>query len=224
MKVYRLSMALLACLLPRRPKMTLYRYVLGYEISSSADIGISLVLVTQLRMGDCARIGHLNVIRGCETVDLGDHAQIGSLNWIGGHAVDDNGHYAEEVDRHPVLSVGRHAAITTRHLLDCTAGIYIGHYATVAGFRSQFLTHTVDLKRNKQRSESIEIGVYAFISTSVIMLPGTSVPDYSVLGAGSVLTKHLEKSFCLYAGQPAVEVKDLPHDLAYFNRLEGFVR
>lgn len=220
---HRAVVCVVACLLPGRMKRSLYRRLLHYEISDSARIGFSFITADHLSMSGGSSIGHFNVIRRCEAVRLDDHAAIGSLNWIGGHPKGDDGHYVDETDRHPILHLERHASITTRHLVDCTGGITIGKFATVAGFRSQLLTHSIELARNKQTASHITVGAYAFVSTSVVLLPGSAVPPYAILAAGSVLTKPFEERYCLYGGQPARKLKELPHDMLYFSREKGFV-
>src|SRR5207245_5527131 len=85
----------------------------------------------------------------------------------------------------PQLIVGDHAAITHRHLIDCTDSITIGRFTTVAGHRSQFLTHGIDFEDCVQKAKPIEIGQYCHIGTSCILLPGSRLPDYSMLGAAS---------------------------------------
>ena len=55
--------------------------------------------------------------------------------------------------------------------------------------------------------------------TGCILLPGSALPDYSVLGAGAVLTKAHERTGCLYAGSPAKEIKSLDvESIPYFKR------
>jgi hypothetical protein len=49
------------------------------------------------------------------------------------------------------------------------------------------------------------------------------LPDYSVLGASSMLNKEYSEPYFLYAGNPAKAIKPLPKDTAYFNRSAGFV-
>ena len=55
------------------------------------------------------------------------------------------------------------------------------------------------------------------------MLGGAALPDRSVLGAGSVLNKAHTEECAVYAGQPAVRVKALDPEAAYFHRERGFV-
>jgi acetyltransferase-like isoleucine patch superfamily enzyme len=49
------------------------------------------------------------------------------------------------------------------------------------------------------------------------------LPDYSVLGAGAVLTKAHTKAGCLYAGSPAKEVKELEVDVIPYFKLDKHV-
>ena len=122
-----------------------------------------------------------------------------------------------------MLLLGTHSAITSRHLLDCTNTVSIGPFTTIAGFRSQILTHSIDLAVNRQNSAEVKIGAYCFVGTGCIVLPGASLPDYCVLGAGAVLNQPVSESHTLYAGVPAHAVKKLPADSGYFNRPRGFV-
>jgi len=79
----------------------------------------------------------------------------------------------------------------------------------------------VDFASNVQTARGIRIGRYSFVATSTVLLPGTSLPHFSILAAGSILTKDFKRPYGLYAGHPAVRVKELSEDLAYFRRETG---
>jgi acetyltransferase-like isoleucine patch superfamily enzyme len=145
------------------------------------------------------------------------------LNWITGFPSGKSRHFAHQPDRRPELILGAHAGISSRHLIDCTARVRIGAFATVAGFRSQFVTHSVDLEAGRQSSEPIEIGEYSFVGTDSVILGGSSLPHHSVLSAKSLLNKKWDTPFHLYGGVPAKPLKELPHEMEYFRRKEGFV-
>ncbi len=117
----------------------------------------------------------------------------------------------------------RHAGISSRHFIDCTARVRIGAFTTVAGFRSQLITHSIDLAAGRQSSEPIEIGEYCFLGTEAVVLGGSCLPHHSVLGAKSLLNKKWEMPFHLYGGVPAKPLKKLPEEMEYFRRQEGFV-
>jgi acetyltransferase-like isoleucine patch superfamily enzyme len=119
--------------------------------------------------------------------------------------------------------VERHAGISSRHLIDCTARVRIGAFATIGGFRSQLLTHSIDFAANRQAAEPIDIGEYSFTGTNSVMLGGSVLPHHCVLGAQSLLNRKWEEPYRLYAGVPAKPVKELSPELEYFRRTEGFV-
>jgi acetyltransferase-like isoleucine patch superfamily enzyme len=209
--------------LPWRLKRLLLRSLYGYELDSTAHIGLAWVFPRRLSMGPHSSIGHFTVCKGLESLSLGEHAIIGRLNWISAYPLNQPPHFRHRADRKPQLLVGEHAAITHRHIIDCTDEVVVGAYATVAGYRSQILTHSVDLKECRQDAKPVRIGRYSFIGTACTILGGAVVPDHSVLGAGSLLNKAFEESFRLYAGVPAKAVSHLDADMKYFTRSTGYI-
>mgnify|MGYP000131553782 FL=1 len=119
-------------------------------------------------------------------------------------------------------SIGKNTSITSRHYFDCNGGIYIGDYCTIAGFETAFMTHSIDLKNNRQDTSPIRIGNYAFVGARCTILKGAILPDYSVLGACSLLNKQYNTPG-LYAGNPAKYIKSL-ENYKYFEREYGFVK
>jgi hypothetical protein len=173
-------------------------------------------------MGPGTRIGHFTLTRNLDIMRLEEKASIGQWNWITGYARGGPA-YRAETSRISKLVLRRHAAVTSRHYLDCTNSIEVGEFSTVAGLRSQFLTHGIDLHYSIQRSRPIFIGRFCFVGTNCVILGGSVLPDYSVLGAKSLLNKIYYETRSLYAGVPARKVKDLPPTSAYFLRTDGFV-
>lgn len=107
--------------------------------------------------------------------------------------------------------------------MDCTNQIIIGDYVTIAGYYSQFLTHSIDVYEGRQDSHPIFIEDYCFVGTGVKILGGSKLPAYSVLGAGAVLNKQYEQKWTVYGGVPAKVIKKLPATSKYFTREKGFV-
>lgn len=148
---------------------------------------------------------------------------IGRGNWITGVPSRDRTHFAEHKGRVAKLTLGEHAAITSRHIIDCTDTVTIERFATVAGFQSQLLTHSIDLELNKQRCAPITIGEYSFVGTASVVLPGAVLPGFSILGAKALLNKKFEEPYVLYGGVPARPIKTLSSELKYFARTHGYV-
>lgn len=217
-------MAGLSILLPWAVRRLILTRVCHYVIPRSSRIGLAWIVPDRLIMGEGASIGHFTVCRGIGFLSLGDHSHIGRFNWIGGEPIDPpSAFFASETGRRPYLIVGRHSAITARHYLDCTNTISIGDFTTVAGVRSAFLSHGIDVETAKQRSAPIVIGSYCLVGTNCVVLGGSKLPDCSVLGAGSLLRDRCDDSHRVYAGVPSRAVKKLPSDSAYFHRRHGVV-
>lgn len=214
---------LLTLFLPWILRRPLLNALFGYQIESSAKIGLSWFIPNHLVMGPGSSIGHFNVCKGLDLVSIGSDASIGRLNWITGFPSNDRTHFTQDVERRPELILDEHAAVTNRHIIDCTNAIHVGAFSTVAGFRSQFLTHSIDLATCRQASKPIVIGAYCFVGTGVIILGGSVLPNKSVLGAGSVLQKNYDSESTLYAGAPAKPIKEIDTSQGYFVREKGFV-
>jgi acetyltransferase-like isoleucine patch superfamily enzyme len=209
--------------MPWRPKRWLLQRLFRYHLHPSSRIGWSWVYPEALTMEAGASIGHLTVCKGLSLMRLGAHASIGRLNWISAYPSGRPPHFAHIAARAPELILGDHAAITHRHIIDCTERITIGRFATLAGYRSQLLTHSIDLVECRQDARAISIGDYCFVGTACTILGGTIVPDHSVVGANALLNQAYEESYRLYAGVPAKAVTILDDSMKYFRRTHGFV-
>jgi acetyltransferase-like isoleucine patch superfamily enzyme len=213
----------LSLLLPWEARRRFLERQFGYTIHPMSRIGFSWILPQRLIVEEHATIGHLTLCKNIALLHLKAHASIGNGNWITGFPLGNSRHFAQESDRQPRLIVGEHSAITHRHLIDCTNSVTIGKFTTFAGYGSQILTHSIDLAQNRQASAPVRVGDYCFVGTNSVLLSGSALPDYCVLGAKSLLNKSFTDTHQLYAGVPARGVQSLSADLAYFRRTEGFV-
>ena len=195
----------------------------GFTIHPTARIGLAWIFPERLIMEANSSIGHLTLCKNIALLHRGEQVSVGRGNWITGFPLGPSPHFASETERRPELIIGAHSAITHRHLIDCTNTITIGRFTTVAGFHSQMLTHSIDLAHNRQASAAIRIGDYCFVGTNCVLLGGSAVPDFCVLGAKSLVNKAFTETHQLYGGVPAKAVQALPTDYAYFNRTTGFV-
>lgn len=210
--------------LPWFLRRVLLQLFCGYRLHPTSRIGLSLVYPDELVMGEHANIGHLTVCKGLRRLHMGAHSSIGRGNWITGFPAENKTFFAHQKDRVPELILGAQSAITHRHIIDCTSAVHIGEFTTVAGFRSQILTHSIDLMDCRQSSAPVTIGDYCFVGTDCVLLGGSVLPSYSALGAKSLLNKPHEQTHCLYAGVPGKPVKSLEPEMKYFQREVGFVR
>jgi acetyltransferase-like isoleucine patch superfamily enzyme len=80
--------------------------------------------------------------------------------------------------------------------------IYIDDESFVA-YGAMILTHDYCRSLHKKT----HIGKNCFIGARSIILPGVSIGDHVIVGAGSVITKDV-KSNCIVAGNPAKIIKE----------------
>ncbi|MDX1953707.1 MAG: acyltransferase [Verrucomicrobiota bacterium] len=216
-------LALLTLFLPWGLRRFILQRYYGYQIHPTAKIGLAWIFPEQLIMKEFSSIGHLTVCKSLSLLSMGAHSHLGRGNWVTGYPKAGREFFTAEPDRVPELIIGDHSAITNRHIIDCTNSIRIGRFTTMAGFRSQILTHSIDLLQSRQASAPVKIGDYCFLGTDCVVLGGSVLPDYCVLGAKSLLRNSFEQPRYLYAGVPARPVKPMDSSIKYFERTTGFV-
>ncbi len=225
MRKFNLLWAIFIPVFPWSVRRWMYVNVLGYEVAETAYIGRSLVSVQSLKMGPGSKIASMTIIRNLHDLQLGEEALIGSFNWVFGMISTNTAHFSHVQNRVSSLQLCEHAAITARHIVDCIDSVRIGRYSILAGHRSQLLTHAIDLSTCRQDCSPITIGDYCFIGTGCIVLKGSFVPNYTVIGAGSVYSSLSHKEeYWLCAGNPAKPVKRLDPKSEYFVRVHGFIQ
>jgi acetyltransferase-like isoleucine patch superfamily enzyme len=214
---------LLSLFFPWEMRRSILQRQFGYQIHPSCRLGFCWIFPSRLIMEEGSRIDHLTLCKNIDLLHMKAHSSIGRGNWITGFPIGPSRHFAAEKDRQPQLTLGQHSAITHRHLIDCTNTVTIGHFTTVAGFQSQIITHTIDIEQSRQTSAPVQIGNYCFVGTNSVLLGGSVLPDFSVLGAKSLLNKNFTETYQLYGGVPARPIQKLSPEYKYFQRTEGFV-
>lgn len=216
----KLRLLLLACiaLLPSFLKRPCYRLFFGYRIGRGVRIGLSIVDAGECLIGESTRIGHLNVIIGVTNLKLGDHVKIGHLNIIRGGELVDLGRYSELMRMNEINSIpepdavnpvdprfmlGNGSIVTTGHKIDFTDRVEIGRRTIIGGRNSSLWTH------NRQRTQPITIGEFAYVGSEIRMAPGSALPSRCVVGIGAVVTGKIEADGWMIAGVPARPIKEL---------------
>jgi acetyltransferase-like isoleucine patch superfamily enzyme len=185
----------------------------GFKIHPTAKIGLAWIFPSKLIMGPNSRIDHFTVAIHLDSIEMAARSTIGRSNWITGFSTNSSSlHFKHQLTRQSILALEESAAVTKNHHLDCTNTITIGKFATVAGYNSQLLTHSIDVFENRQDSAPISIGAYTFVGTNVVILGGAVLPAHCVLGAKSLLNKAYTAEWTLY-----------PSTAKYFTRTKGFV-
>lgn len=219
--IFRLFTLAVIALLPSFMKRTAYRAFFGYRIGKRVRVGLSIIDVGKCEIEDDVSIGHLNVFTGVEKLSVGSHARIGHLNIFRGGEEIRLGRYSEVIRLNeinsirdpdvvnpvePRFSLGDGSIITTGHKIDFTDRVNIGRRSILGGRNSSLWTH------NRQRTQPIEIGDFAYIGSEIRVAPGGSIPARSVVGIGAVITGKLKEEEYLIAGVPAKPIKPLSEE------------
>lgn len=224
MSVIRKTGLAIAAMLPNKLKLAVYSKIFGYEINPTARIGLSFIDAKTCRIGEGTRIGHFNAFRNLDSLEIGHHSSVGVFNWIAGYSpIPGREAFMNNPRRRSCLKIGDHTSITHRHILDCSDALEIGSFTTIAGWRSQILTHSIDIEEGVQASSPTTIGDYCFIGTSSNLLMGSSLPLGCVVYAGTTARIISQEPYGLYRGNPCTRVKTLSPDARYFGRQKGRV-
>jgi acetyltransferase-like isoleucine patch superfamily enzyme len=174
--------------------------LLGHAVHRTAIIKPIVILgETKIEAASSSTIGTLSVLRNVRVL-LGQHSTIGQLNWISAAPFLVENSRCMSAGR---LELGEHAAIMNRHYIDASGGVLLGSYSIVAGVRSTFMTHGIDVADNVLDTNSIEIGKYAMVGGNCNLVLGASVPSHSVVAMGSTVVRGLTEAHGFYAGVPA---------------------
>src|SRR6266850_650824 len=185
-------------LLPSFLKRPCYRFFFGYRVGKRVRIGVSILEAGVCEIGDHVQIGHLNMIRGGDEVNLARYSELLRLNEINSIREPE---VVNPVD--PRFSLGAGSIVTTGHKIDFTDRVDIGRRAIIGGRNSSVWTH------NRQRTLPIKIGEFAYVGSEIRMTPGSALPSRCVVGIGAVVTKKIDDEGFLIAGVPARPIKRL---------------
>lgn len=87
--------------------------------------------------------------------------------------------------------------------------VYIGDYTQIAQ-NVGIISANHDLYDNsKHLMEEVHIGRYCWLGMNSVILPGTRLGDFTIVGAGSVVTKSFNEGYCVIGGNPAKVIKQL---------------
>ena len=209
--------------MPSSIKIFIFNHFLNCKIDKSAKIGFSYINCKSIIIGKNSRIGHFNIIKSLNLLQIDNNAGLGHFNKISAVPLSSSKHFTENLERSSHFIMRQHSSMTGHHYIDCCGGVIIEEFSILAGMGTQIFTHGINIKTNTQEASPVNIGKYCMIGTRSIILKGACLPDYSVLGAGSVLQKPYDTPYTLYSGVPAVSIKKFDLSAQFFKRNNGFV-
>ena len=128
--------------------------------------------------------------------------------------------YFQPTDQHfkPRLILHDHVVVQAMCHIGCIDGVEIGEWSTM-GARCYITDHThggtsreelllPPRKRPLVSRGPVKIGKYVHLGEGVCVMPGVTIGDYSVIGAGAVVT-HDIPPFSIAVGSPAKVIKQI---------------
>lgn len=162
----RLALQMIFLVLPWPLRRRLLSACLGHKLDPQARIGLSIVLADDVELGRNARLGHFTYIARMDRLQMAADSYIGNFNWIGGLSTRVVTPFFRGIkNRRSEFIIGEGSMVGHQHYIDCTDSVTIGRYAGIAGVRSQFLTHGVEIIRCRQSCAPIVIGDYTIPCT-----------------------------------------------------------
>ncbi|PMK05031.1 acyltransferase [Vibrio sp. 10N.261.55.A7] len=102
--------------------------------------------------------------------------------------------------------------------------IKIGNYTQIAsnvGIISA--NHDLNDTRVHYQKETA-IGEYCWIGMNSVILPGVTLGDHTIVGAGSVVTKSFADGYCVIAGNPAKKIRNMErHEVIKFTNQHLYI-
>lgn len=93
--------------------------------------------------------------------------------------------------------------------IQALGNIYIGDYTQIAANVGLISSNHMLHDNAKHEIGEISIGSYCWIGMGAIILPGVVLGDFTIVGAGSIVTKSFPEGYCVIVGNPAKRVKAL---------------
>lgn len=89
-------------------------------------------------------------------------------------------------------------------------GVFIGDYTNI-GPNVSIISANHDFINNDKHicTNSIKIGKFCWLGTHSIILQGVVLGDFTIVGAGAIVTKSFEEGYCVLAGNPAKSIRNL---------------
>ena len=183
--------------------------LLGFNLSSTSHIGLSLFFCRNVELQKNARIESFSLFK-CQSIFLGEDCRIGRMNVFKGlfHvALQHNSHIGnfnlfknnglKTIPAISTFSIAKDANITSSHYVDLSCNVTIGENSVIGGRSSTLWTHGfVHFNKGTERPIKladiiIKEGVY--IGSNCVLNPGVIIDKNINIGAGSSISGHLVK-------------------------------
>lgn len=135
-------------------------------------------------------------------------------------------HFTSKVVQFKSIIVGEYTnpGIEPGCYIQGIGGIRFGSYTNIAA-NCVFVSANHDLYDARNHiGKPISIGSYCWFGANCVVLPGVEIGDFTIVGAGSVVTNSFLDGYCVIAGNPARIIKHLDREKCVrYQRDEAYV-
>lgn len=197
-------------------KVMIYR-LKGYRIGKNVSIGLgSVVIGKDVEIKDNAKIGFLTLIRS-DKISIGRYVTIGSFVYVDTEDLEigEDSEIREYVyvaglkTPESKLKLGKRCGIFQYSFLNPTKPIILGNDCGIGGCCKLFThgSYISKLDGYPVAFAPITLGNNVWIPWDVFILPGVTIGNNIVVGAGSIINKNIPSN-CIAAGNPVKVVKE----------------
>lgn len=105
------------------------------------------------------------------------------------------------------LGVGSHPGLAPGCYVQAIGQVQIGSY-TMFGPNVGLISANHSIRDLREwKPGKLEIGSYCWIGMNAVILPGVVLGDFTIVGAGSVVTQPFPEGYCVLRGNPAQPVR-----------------
>ena len=127
-----------------------------------------------------------------------------------------------------VVGIDAYPGIMKGCYIQGKGGISIGDYTQI-GPNVIVVSANHDIYDSRKHIlKEVKVGKYCWIGAGAKIMAGVTLGDWTIVGAGAVVTKSFPQGYCMIAGIPAEEIKQLEKDkcVPFKNQFEynGYIR
>ena len=187
----------------------LFLNLIGHKISYKSKLGVNILYISYIKLEEGTSVGSFNIIAS-KSLCLEKQSFIKRLNYIKGpfkvhlsykSGISNNNKFRRA--NYPIsvgdasLYLGKNSFIVSNHFIYLTKSVSFGDNSILAGIDTQLWTHGYyHANKGSDRIRidgEIKIGNNVYVGSRCIFNPGIKVNDAIHIGAGSVISKHLEQ-------------------------------
>jgi acetyltransferase-like isoleucine patch superfamily enzyme len=118
-------------------------------------------------------------------------------------------HSAEKIKRGKNVFPGDSPGV----YINAVNGVSVGDHTNI-GPNVGIVSSNHDFVNNETHvpESPIEIGQFCWMGMGAVILPGVKLADFTIVGAGAIVTKSFPEGYCVIAGNPARIIKYLNKD------------